>query len=296
MRTPAELYVKYLIVCNYTNTRIDQLMESLGYPRMSSSYLSGVRNRINIPTRAFRPGVHHRVTDRWLRKQNLYPLFYRDNDVDEATMALSNGKVRPLLEALILSGTGVDEIVRLVGDRTGKRYSEKSVEYYQLFFWNRDYLSSQEWDIFLGMYDGGSELKGLYDEGTALATWRLGFPVAGVDANDMLKSMQNEAFYRFMQTHTMRNDLNTAKMAKEWAVIMFEASKLLNSGDTQLAEVISQFEAIFMKKSKDKLQSVDSLPGMCSGKMKELSPKHVIIDVDNRYARVEAEIENEYED
>jgi len=292
LRSPAEYYLKYLIISRFADVRINQLMDRLGYPRLRAQYLAALRRGIKAP-KPLRIGLKHKRTDTWLEKQSLYPLFYRDKHMDKATMALSNNTVRPLLESLILSDTPTQEIVGMVKTRTGAKYPEQVIRYYKHFFWNRDLLTAQEWDEFLENYTRGAELRGVYGEGAQMVKWRLGFNGA-IDANDMLRSVQTEAFHRFMQTHNMSNSTSTAKIAATWAGVLFEAGKQLNSGETQLSEVISQFEAIFVRRAEGTVDSIQELAGdSFSQRSKRLQAPPEVVDIDNMSVRLEESVDED---
>ena len=260
MRSPCEYYLRYLVLCRFSDERVNALMEQLGYPRLRSTYLQRIR-RGTRPRKPFRPNTNHEKTNTWLVTRQLLPLFERDKYVDDATAILTNYDIRDILEMMILADAETDSLVQMVKERTGRILSEQTVRYYRHFFWNRDLLNAKEWSDFLDSYDKGQQLKGVYEETVELASWRLGFAVKGLDANNMLRQMQTEAFFRFMQTHNMSNDTKAAKIAATWAGVMFEANKLLNSGDTQLTEVINYFQTVFMEKSPEEIPAIDIVTG-----------------------------------
>ena len=242
-----------------SDTRINKLLEGLGYPRLRPLHIHNIRKG-HKPPRVFRLGVNHKASDRWLQEMKIYPLVYRDEHMDEATMLLSNNQIRPLLEALILGDVRINETIRLVKKRTGRKLSEQTVRYYRHFFWNRDLMDVKQWEEFLNEYPRGQYLQGIYEEGPEMVKWRLGFGKK-VDANDMLKAIQGEAFHRFMQTHLMNNNSKTARVAATWAGIVIETERQLSSGDTQLTDVISRFEDIVMERSPEQVPALDDLAG-----------------------------------
>jgi len=259
LKSPAELYIRYLIATKCTDNRINTLLENIGFPRVRSTDMLRLRRR-HRPPRVFRLGVKHKASDRWLEKMTIYPLVYRDEHMDEATMLLANNSLRPLLEALLLADVGLKETLRLVKKRTGRKLSDQTVRYYKHFFWNRDLLTQKQWQEFLPEYSRGEALKGVYEEGPDMVKWRLGFNKK-IDANDMLRAIQGEAFHRFMQTHTLPNDTRTAKVAATWAGIVVESERQLNSGETLLTDVISRFEEIVMRQSSEVILPLDALAG-----------------------------------
>jgi hypothetical protein len=293
VRAPSEYYIKYLVLAGTSDTRVGKLLDQMGHPRPGHAYTKRLRDSLT-PPRPFRigGGRSSRQTTKWLTRHKLYPLFVRDAHMDEATDILGQHDLRLVLETFLLAGVGVDEIIDTVVQRFGRELPEQTIRYYGHFFWNRSLLTPQEWGDWLKDYRYGPQLKGVYDEGPQMAKWRLGFNNR-MDANDMLKVVRDESFHRFMQTHTMANDVGTAKVAATWAGTFFEAHKNLASGDTQLAEVISRFEALVLHRGGDKIVPLDQLAGANHTGRALPGQAPTIIDVDNRSVAMDQELEEE---
>lgn len=289
MRSPSEYYIRYLLLMGLGHRRVNKVLESIGMPGCKSGYLGDLRESM-APPRPFRPEATTGMVAKWKKRQMLWPAFHRDQYMDEATDILGNHETRSIVESLVLSGCPDDVIVQLLHDRTGLRLFEESIRYYRHFFWNRSLLSMEEWDDFLAEYDRGSKLRGLYDEGPDMALWRLGH-ARQMDTTDMLRTMQAEAFHRFMQSHnTPANDFHSAKTADKWASIFFEASKHLNASEDKLSDVIARFEQICMRHTDGEIPSLEILTvGVHSRKQVTEGEQAPVIDVevDNATARLQ---------
>jgi hypothetical protein len=289
VRSPAEYYVKYLLLMGLSHLRVNQVIEGLGFPRCKSGYLAETKDAM-APPRPFRPEASTGIVPRWLKRQQLWPAFHRDEYMDEATGILGNHDVRAIVEALTLAGCPDDQVVDLVTERTGVRLFPESVRYYRHFFWNRDMLSMEEWDEYLGEYSRGGKLRGLYDEGPGMAMWRLGH-ARQMDSSDMLKALQTEAFHRFMQSHTTgANDFNAAKVAEKWSGIFFESTKQISASEDKLSDVIARFEQICLRHNEGEVPSIELIAGALYSKrqVQEGSAMPVIdVGVDNATTRMQ---------
>ena len=287
-RSPAEYYIKYLLLRGMTHLNINKVLEGAGMPRCKGVYLEEVKTGMTVP-RPFRPEAQTGMVPRWLKRQKLWPAFHHDDYMVEALDILGSHDLRRIVEPLVLSGCPDEQVADLVRDRTGTSLYGESIRYYRHFFWNRDLLSAAEWEEFLHSYPEGRSMRGIYEEGPQMAMWRLGH-ASDIDPADMLKAVQSEAFHRFMQSHvTGANDFNAAKTASKWADVLFEATRLRSASEDRLSDVIARFEQICLKHTDGDVPSIEVIAGKLYSRREvdEGRAQPVIdVDVDNSLERL----------
>jgi hypothetical protein len=144
-RSPAEFYIKYLILHPDRLTDDDivrTLRENqLDYP--GPGYLDRVRATLKPPV----PFYPLRETDlpsyRFLQKQKVHRLFFRDAHMDLALEVLQSPKAKEVMETLlILAAEPTDICFRL--RKFGFNVLPKAVEYYAHFFMNMTLVDPTE--------------------------------------------------------------------------------------------------------------------------------------------------------
>src|SRR5258706_11783590 len=105
LRSPAEFFIKYLLVHprRYTVEDIQRLLDKVDLPFVSVAYVEGLRERL-APPDPFRPWERlHSSSQRFLSRERLQRLFFRDKAMDRAQRILETPRAKEFAETMLLT-------------------------------------------------------------------------------------------------------------------------------------------------------------------------------------------------
>jgi hypothetical protein len=146
LRSPAELYIKYLLVHpdGYDNAQIIQICEDTGVDVLGERYLEWLRNRCDVPKPFYPNDTMHARSQRFLLREGLRPFFHPTDDLRVAFKILGTPRAKEFVEAMILSHAPIPEIAFAVTRHKGIACTQQAMEQYKKFFWNIEILDSTQ--------------------------------------------------------------------------------------------------------------------------------------------------------
>ena len=258
MKHPNEYWLKYMLV--FSDLSIEQICETAKLyemPDPDPDYLVSLRNQLErTKPSPFR--MDFADTRKWVRRQRIMSLAKEDKYAVQARDLLGNTKVRPALEALLISDTPVDEVPSYLKSITGQSVSKRVIKMYSHYFWNRELLSTSQWFDYFRLLDNGRLLKSCYSRGTPYALWKLGHKFE-LQQKEVIRDLFRESSMRFFETTDMPNSKDTAMTAKLWAENIFKATEEMNKTGDAVSQVIDGLRDIAIKLGKRDISSVQDL-------------------------------------
>ena len=257
-RLPNEYWLKYMLLFSGLNqSEIQDSADLLGVIKPTKEYLSFLNKRLK-ETKPKPFGYQYKAARPWIRRQKVVSLARQDDDAVAARDLLSNTRVRPVIEPLILAGMKHAEISYYTKEITGQLIPEGVLELYQHYFWNRDLLTIDQWFSIFRQHPRGVDLRACFNQGPEFALWKVGYRV-DIPQEEVIKSMFHESAMRFMETNEMKNDRNTAMTAKLWAENVFKASEILNRSGDGVREILTELRQLSIQLGRREITSLEDL-------------------------------------
>lgn len=254
MRLPYEYWLKYLLVSAQSTTeQIAQLCELHQLPVPEDAYLTRLRGEL---------GGRRHITDApTLRRLKIKALATSEPDAVAARELLSEYRIRPALELLIISGMS-DSDVSYYAEFILKRVIPVNVvAMYRHYFWNPSLLSNHDWELFfLGCKDKHHSKKlnqGLL-RGDEFALWKLGF-IKESEHRSIISNMFYESAMRFKELSAYSNGHDTALSAKMWAETVFKSAEFLSRDEDAIKSTVEDLNSFALKLGRREISSVASL-------------------------------------
>lgn len=152
LRSPAELYIKYLI-CHpdgFNDLVIETALKELDILFLGEDYLKSLRARC-VPPDPFRPNdPHHKKSHRFLIAENIRSLFLQTRHTKIAFRLLERPRIKEFVESMILShAPSAATAMRVV--TLGMQCTSEAIDEYKKYFWNVDLLSATQMRTILHM-------------------------------------------------------------------------------------------------------------------------------------------------
>jgi hypothetical protein len=144
-RSPAEVYIKYLIVHpdGYGDEAIIELLRLKQLDFLSPGYLRRLRLGLHPPI-PFRPDDRfHRPSNRFLAAHRIHYLFRPDEAMEQADAILNNPRAKEVVETMLITADMPGLIAHRVNS-LGLGCSVKTVERYGFFYFNTELVDSTE--------------------------------------------------------------------------------------------------------------------------------------------------------
>lgn len=263
MRLPYEYWLRYLVSVPLLSTaQVHDLCNLYRLPLPEETYLTYLRTSTT--------GGHGRLTSpAALRAAKIKALADGNADAVRARELLTEHRVRPTIEALLISGMSDKDVVFYLEGFHRLQLTEQAVAYYKHYFWNVDSLSNLEWEEFLDEYQShhGKRLKQFLLRGPDFALWRLGH-VPDLDAKASAKVIMHESMMRFRELSTYSNTQPNAMAAKMWAENFFKAAEFLDKDEDAVHNTISALSEFALKLGTREITSVHALSNRADGDKK----------------------------
>lgn len=146
LRSPAEFYLKYLIVHpdEYTDEQIKSVCADAGLDSLGTTYLQDLRDRCVAPKPFYPNNALHVRSHRFLIKEGIRSLYHPDENTRIALRVLRTPRAKEFVEAMILSHAPLLEIAAAVVKYRGIYCTGPALEQYKKYFWNVDLLDSTQ--------------------------------------------------------------------------------------------------------------------------------------------------------
>lgn len=145
-RSPAELYIKYLIVHpnKHTNEQIEEIIQFAGLDFLGNWYVNRLREKLKPPTPFYPFNKSHVESQRWLYSTGLAWVFHPDKHGLRAFDILENARVKEYVEAHIASNAPSVAIAFALTRYMQFSAESQAIDRYRDFFWNVDLLDATE--------------------------------------------------------------------------------------------------------------------------------------------------------
>ncbi len=259
MHHPADHWFKYMLL--FSGLSIEQILDSAKLyefdPLPDAGYLAKMEAKL-LETKPSPFNIRFKKTKSWLSRHNVLSLAREQSSALEARQILSSNKVRSTLEALLMTGEPMKEVVEALELATGKKISQKTASMYQHYFWNIPALTLADLADFLKQHPRGWFLKGGYNNGIEFVLWKLGIRVE-MSHDEVLKQVFHEASMRFFETKHLPNNKDTAMTAKMWSESLFKAQEELAKTGDPVKEVLEELKQVALKLGKQEILSVEEV-------------------------------------
>ena len=252
---PSLYYIKYLMSLLVPEAKDDKwvsmMVTAFALPTPKDKYLQTVRTAL---TPKFPPSYqptnrYHRETVKFLRAEGIWGLHNPDEDVTQATQLLSNMRVRPVVEQLLLGRLEPREIAKKVNARFGVHFTASIVDAYSHYYWNVPLLRVEDWnEVFSEEETTKSRAMTVIQGGPAMALHMAGFEQR-IESKLILRDMLESVYFEF-------RDWKTQPRSKTKADCMVNLSKAatgldyqLSQADIAIKDALAKFEQFRMKQS-----------------------------------------------
>jgi len=167
LRSPAEFYLKYLVVHpdRYDNIAIKNRLLDEGLDFISEVYVEGLRKKLK-PPKAFNPtNPRHFPSYRFIINERINRIFQPDAAMRGAREILETPRAKEFVESMLLVHVPLSAIASFVTRHRGVHCTVAALELYKHYFWNIELLDSTQMRVLLRMrvdnaVDGIEEFKG----------------------------------------------------------------------------------------------------------------------------------------
>lgn len=145
-RSPAEVYLKYLLVHpkKHTNEEVIQICRFAQVDYLGNWYLDRLRSLLDPPRPFFPNDPRHRASRTWLLTNGLSFIFNPDEYGRKAFDILKRPRVKEFVESSLISHAPVLAIADAVTRHHNFVCTPKTVERFRGFFWDIENLDSTE--------------------------------------------------------------------------------------------------------------------------------------------------------
>lgn len=254
MRLPYEYWLKYLLVsAQATTEQIADLCKLHQLPEPEDAYLTRLRNEL---------GGRRHITDvPTLRRLKIKALAKAEPDAVAARELLTEYRLRPALELLIISGMPASEISFYAETVLKRVIPPNVVSMYRHYFWNPDLLSNYDWELFfIDCKDNfhTKKLKQSLLRGEEFALWKIGY-IKESEHRGIISNMLYESAMRFKELSAYGNGHDTALSAKMWAETVFKSAEFLSRDEDAIKSTVEDLNSFALKLGRREISSVAAL-------------------------------------
>ena len=260
MRLPCENFVRYLLTggeARWSFADVRRYITRLGYPQPTRPYLLRLREDLG-QSRPKPYLVGGAPSSRWLRGQGLLPLYERDAAADNASEILGDTEMRPLVEAILISGIPLNHAQGLIKDLRGVTPTTETLQHYHDFYWNRGLLRQEEWINFLQDYPDGDALMLVYLSPPDYLMFHLGVKV-DKSLQEMIRESANIAYIRLLETRMMSMSSDTANIIAKLSRVLTAADQQVSTTD-KLGQLIAQLRSVGLSLMDTDLEQMSEIP------------------------------------
>lgn len=261
---PAEFFIRYLLVKDPDTTDASMMkqLDNWGMLQPSQNYWGFLRQRVleEMPDMFDPANRYHRESMTFLRRQEIYELFYPSSSIHEAWSTLSDPMKRSMVEQALMNHLDPKLIAQKLNRRYGWFLTEDGVSAFSHYFWNVKLLTFDEWGRFLAsrtaMYD---RLQALYNGPPSLAFFHLRLEQT-IESKRMIQRVQEIAYHTVEEIATKSGTgPDKVKAIGILAKVVTECHNALSTSDMALKDVLQQFERFRMENPSQHPPSINEL-------------------------------------
>jgi hypothetical protein len=145
-RSPAEQYIKYLIVHpdGYTNDHIQWILFEDKLDFIGNWYVNKLRERTLAPLPFYPKDLAHRPSQKFLHTECLFDFFHPDPIAKRAYDITRMARVKEIVESFLIGHMPYAGISEMCADACNFPCSPYVIQKYKHMFWNVDLLDSTE--------------------------------------------------------------------------------------------------------------------------------------------------------
>jgi len=263
IRHPSEHFIKYLLTRpeGKDESWVIQMVVSLGYPRPQTEYIQWLKNDITLKLPAnFQPqNRYHRDSVKFLRTEGIWSIYNANDSTRMASYIVTNLRVRPLIEQLLLGRLESREIAKKVNGRFKEFFTVGAIEAYGHYYWNVGLLRVEEWADLLedSEYQRG-QLMPILQVGPAMALHKTGFQ-QNIESKVIIREMMETLFFDFREWRTQplseERTRSFSSLAKSAAIL----DERLSQSETQIKDSLKAFEKFRMRHSSNPVRGIEEL-------------------------------------
>lgn len=285
-RSPAERYIKALIVTLGTTAAVRDAMARLKIDDGDGHYVDRLRAELALPKKFDAFDKADEAGQQVLARHGLLPIVHRDPATVEALQILEHERAREIVETLVLAGGPIEAIVSALA-RLRWKFTPAGVAQFVAAFWDVGLLSRTNLRTVLAARErraveaAREESPGsveavrrawrrdprvlVLEQPPGLTTFagaalRLGIPLEKVDLRKALATVQTTAVLRAAE-NTNLEGTRPAQRAAAYMTVAKAAGELLAGSTDPISSLRDQFAAIRLKSTPAPLPMIGQLPG-----------------------------------
>jgi hypothetical protein len=151
LRSPAEFYIKYLILHpdKYLTRDIKERLLDEGLDFISEAYIDRLRSKLKPPTPFYPNDRDHAPSFHFLINERINGLFHRELAVRTALEILSLPRAKEFVEAMVLVQVPLPAISAYLTRHLGVFCTTEALELYRHYFWNVNLLDSSQMRVLI---------------------------------------------------------------------------------------------------------------------------------------------------
>jgi hypothetical protein len=262
IRHPSENFIKYLMTSGHQQADNDgwvaMMVTNLGYPPPDMQYLSWLRMDLDskLPADFDPTNRYHAASRRFMRSEGILGMHTRDKAVGEANLTVTNLRVRPVIESLLLGRLDPKDIAKKVNSKMATFYTHDGIDAYRHYYWQVSILRVEDWAVLLEQYDHQrANALAIVQVGAAMALHKTGFQQQ-IDSKSMLRTMQEALFFDFQEWRTKKHGSERSKAMASLAKSAVMVDTQLSQADSAMKDSLKAFEQFRMETEKR------AVPGM----------------------------------
>lgn len=154
-RSPCEMYIKFLILRpeGLDDRSIISLLDEEGLDPIGSYYLRALREDLSVPDPFYPEDHRHTESRKFLRKEQVYSMFFQDEDMRFALKALRSPRAKDFIENALICRSKRAVIARHVAKKWVPYFTPAAVKKYAHYFWNIDNVTRAQLDAIVQLRD-----------------------------------------------------------------------------------------------------------------------------------------------
>lgn len=265
MNHPSYYYIKYLMTLLIPEASNDawvsMMVTSFTLPSPKPVLLKAIRDNLvpKIPALYQPTNRYHRDSVRFLRAEGIWAMHNPDDDTRQAMALLSNLRVRPVVEQLLLGRLEPKEIAKKVNARFGGHFTASIIEIYGHYYWNTSLLSIDDWNQVLEDQElSKNRALTVLQGGPAMALHMAGFEQR-IESKLILREMMESVYFDFRDWRSQpRSKTRTdclSSLSKAACGLDFQ----LSQADVAIKDALSRFEQFRMQQSQEGVIDIKEL-------------------------------------
>lgn len=146
LRSPAEYYIKYLVVHpdQYETPVIKQRLIDEGLDFISDAYIDGLRAKLAPPSPFYPHDRNHKASFSFILRERINSLFQQDLSMKMALELLDTPRAKEFVETMVLIQVPFSAISAFVTKHRGVYCTPDALELYTHYFWNINLVDSSQ--------------------------------------------------------------------------------------------------------------------------------------------------------